>query len=209
MTSTTEASRFWDSHHSAHLPDGVPGANVRLAEVVTPLSPGRALDLGSGAGGDALWLARHGWRVTAADISAVALAQLDRRARELGLADRITTERHDLAATFPAGPFDLVSAHYLHTSFPLPRDHVLTQAAEALCPGGLLLVVEHGSVAPWSWNRDPDALPALAAPSLDPAKWTVERADALPRRATGPGGQTADVVDHLLLIRRTRGKDAR
>jgi hypothetical protein len=34
--------------------------------------------------------------------------------------------------------------------------------------------------------------------------WTVERADALTRRATGPGGQTADVVDHLLLIHRTR-----
>ncbi|MBE8522124.1 class I SAM-dependent methyltransferase [Amycolatopsis sp. H6(2020)] len=209
MTSTTEASRFWDGHHTAHFPDGVPRANVRLAEVVTSLAPGRALDLGSGAGGDALWLARHGWRVTAADISAVALAHLDCRARELGLADRITTERHDLAATFPAGSFDLVSAHYLHTSFPLPRDHVLRQAAEALSPGGRLLVVEHGSVAPWSWNQDPDALPALAAPALDPAGWTVERADALPRHATGPGGQTAEVVDHLLLIRRTRGKDPR
>jgi SAM-dependent methyltransferase len=203
-TSATEASRFWDGHYTTHLQDGVPRANVRLVEVVSRLAPGRALDLGAGAGGDALWLARRGWRVTAADISAVALAHLDRRARELGLADRVTTERHDLAATFPAGPFDLVSAHYLHTSFPLPRDRVLRQAAEALSPGGRLLVVEHGSVAPWSWNQDPDSCPPLTAPSLDPAGWTVERADALARRATGPGGQTAEVVDHLLLVRRTR-----
>ncbi|WIX89961.1 class I SAM-dependent methyltransferase [Amycolatopsis sp. DG1A-15b] len=203
-TSTTEASRFWDGHYAAHLPDGEPRANVRLVEVVSRLAPGRALDLGSGAGGDALWLARRGWRVTAADISAVALAHLGRRARDLGLADRITGERHDLAATFPAGPFDLVSAHYLHTSFPLPRDRVLRQAAAALSPGGRLLVVEHGSVAPWSWNQDPAACPPLEAPSLDPAVWTVERADALARHATGPGGQTAEVVDHLLLIRRTR-----
>ncbi|MET9000231.1 hypothetical protein [Amycolatopsis sp. NPDC004169] len=55
-------------------------------------------------------------------------------------------------------------------------------------------VVEHGSVAPCSWQQ---------APPLDPG-WTVERAAALPRQATGPGGQTAEVVDHLLLIRRTR-----
>ncbi|ADJ45000.1 methyltransferase [Amycolatopsis mediterranei S699] len=203
-TSTTEASRFWDGHYTAHLPDGEPRANVRLVEVVSPLAPGRALDLGSGAGGDALWLARRGWHVTAADISAVALAHLGRRARDLGLADRITGARHDLAATFPAGPFDLVSAHYLHTSFPLPRDRVLRQAAEALSPGGRLLVVEHGSVAPWSWNQDPASCPPLEAPPLDPAVWTVERADALTRRATGPGGQAADVVDHLLLIHRTR-----
>ncbi|MEV6832006.1 class I SAM-dependent methyltransferase [Amycolatopsis sp. NPDC051102] len=204
MTTSTEASRFWDGHHTAHRPDGEPRPNVRLVEVVSALDPGRALDLGSGAGGDALWLARRGWRVTAADISAVALAGLARRARDLGLGDRITGERHDLAATFPAGPFDLVSAHYLHTSFPLPRDQVLRQAADALAPGGRLLVVEHGSVAPWSWNQDPASCPPLRPPSLDPARWTVERADALPRRATGPGGQTADVVDHLLLVRRTR-----
>ncbi|MDS0140391.1 MULTISPECIES: class I SAM-dependent methyltransferase [unclassified Amycolatopsis] len=209
MTPTTEASRFWDGHYAAHFPGGVPRPNVRLTEVVPPLSPGRALDLGAGAGGDALWLARRGWRVTAADISAVALAHLDRLAGEFGLADRITTERHDLAATFPAGPFDLVSAHYLHTSFPLPRNQVLRRAAEALSPGGRLLVVEHGSVAPWSWNQDPAALPALAVPPLDPAEWTVERADTLARRATGPGGRTADVVDHLLLVRRTAGKDPR
>lgn len=82
---------------------------------------------------------------------------------------------------------------------------MLRQAAEALTPGGRLVVVEHGSVAPWSWNQD--AVPPLRAPELDPAVWAVERADALPRRATGPGGRTAEVVDHLLLIRRTRRED--
>lgn len=199
---TTEASRFWDGHHAARLPGGEPRPNVRLTEAVTGWAPGRALDLGSGAGGDALWLARRGWRVTAADISAVALGRLARLAREAGLGDRITGERHDLAVTFPAGAFDLVSAHYLHTSFPLPRDTVLRRAAQALAPGGRLLVVEHGSVAPWSWNREPG--PPLRVPPLDPEVWTVERADAVPRRATGPGGRTAEVVDHLLLIHRTR-----
>ena len=36
------------------------------------LTPGRALDLGAGEGGDALWLAGQGWRVTATDVSQTA-----------------------------------------------------------------------------------------------------------------------------------------
>ncbi|MEU8636432.1 class I SAM-dependent methyltransferase [Amycolatopsis sp. NPDC048633] len=199
---TTE---FWDGHYATPRAD--PCANVRLTEVVTELEPGAALDLGSGAGGDALWLARRGWHVTAADISGVATARLAACARDLGLADRITAERHDLAETFPAGRFDLVSAHYLHTPFALPRARVLRRAARALTPGGRLLVVDHGSVAPWSWDQDArfSSAPEVARSlELDPDGWTVERADALSRHATGPGGQVADVVDHLLLIRRTR-----
>jgi SAM-dependent methyltransferase len=199
---TTE---FWDAHHTTSRAD--PRANVRLTEVVPDLDPATVLDLGSGAGGDTLWLARRGWRVTAADISGVAIARLAGLARELGLGDRVTAERHDLAETFPAGRFDLVSAHYLHTPFALPRARVLRRAAEALFPGGRLLVVDHGSVAPWSWDQDarfPSAHEVARSLELDPGEWTVERADALSRRATGPGGQVADVVDHLLLIRRAR-----
>jgi SAM-dependent methyltransferase len=199
---TTE---FWDGHYATPRAD--PRVNVRLTEVVADLGPGTALDLGSGAGGDTLWLARRGWRVTAADISGVAIARLAARARELGLGDRVTAERHDLAETFPGGRFDLVSAHYLHTPFALPRAQVLRRAAQALSPGGRLLVVDHGSVAPWSWNQDErfaSAGEVARSLELDDGEWTVERADALSRRATGPDGQVADVVDHLLLIRRDR-----
>lgn len=38
---------------------------------------------------------------------------------------------------------------------------------------------------------------------LAPQTWTVEQADAPRRNATGPGGHTAEVTDHVLLIRRT------
>ena len=81
----------------------------------------------------------------AIDISAVAIDRLADRAHSLGLSDRITAERHDLAETFPAGWFDLVSAHYLHTSFDARR--VLRTAAQALSPDGRLLVVDQGSIA--------------------------------------------------------------
>ncbi|MGV9599151.1 hypothetical protein ACWDR1_21020 [Streptosporangium sandarakinum] len=72
------------------------------------------------------------------------------------LGDRVVAQRHDLCASFPRGGFDLICAHYLHTLFDLDRATVLRSAAHALRSGGRLLVVDHGSAAPWSWNQGPD-----------------------------------------------------
>ncbi|MFE4372048.1 class I SAM-dependent methyltransferase [Streptomyces sp. NPDC056835] len=206
--STTDAVTFWEDVYAARPPATDPRPNDRLAETVTGLPPGDALDLGCGDGGDALWLARRGWQVTAVDISAVAVERLAGLARSRGLGDRVIAERHDLEESFPPGGFDLICAHYLQTPFDLDRATVLRSAAHALRVRGRLLVVDHGSTAPWSWNQDPDvrypsSREVAAGIGLDPAAWTVERADAPRRVATGPGGRTAEVIDHVLLIRRT------
>jgi SAM-dependent methyltransferase len=194
------AELFWEKHYRARRAWGG-RANPLLVEVATPLSPGAALDLGCGAGGDAIWLARQGWQVTAVDVSPTAVEQV----RAHGLP--ITAEQHDLAESFPAGAFDLISAQYFQTPLPLDRAQVLRTAAHALRPGGLLLVVDHGSIAPWSWNQDPGThfpTPAEVAAemALDPRQWPVVRADRPQRRATGPGGRTATVTDNVLLIQR-------
>ncbi|MEZ3180734.1 class I SAM-dependent methyltransferase [Streptomyces pimonensis] len=206
--STTDAVTFWDDVHAARPAATDPRPNVRLTETLAGLPPGAVLDLGCGAGGDALWLARQGWRVTAVDVSSVAVERLTSLAVSHGLADRITAQRHDLRESFPDGAFDVVCAHYLHTPLDLDRAAVLRRAAHALRPGGRLLVVDHGSTAPWSWNQDPDVrYPAprevAADIGLDPAAWTVERADSPRRVATGPDGRTAEVTDHVLTVRRT------
>ncbi|WP_067817717.1 SAM-dependent methyltransferase [Actinomadura kijaniata] len=206
--STTDAVTFWDSVHAARTAAVDPRPNALLTETVTGLPPGDALDLGCGDGGDALWLARQGWHVTAVDVSAVAVERLAALARSHGLGGRVIAERHDLHESFPQGGFDLVCAHYLHTPLDLDRATVLRSAACALRPDGRLLVVDHGSTAPWSWNQDPDVTypsprEVAASIGLDAATWTVERADAPRRTATGPGGRTAEVTDHVLLIRRT------
>ncbi|MFH8794619.1 class I SAM-dependent methyltransferase [Streptomyces sp. NPDC017941] len=205
---TEEAARFWERHYSTGA-RRTWGARVNplLAETAAALRPGTALDLGCGAGGDTIWLAQQGWRVTAVDISTTAVTQIQARALELGVADRVLTEQHDLAESFPADRYDLVSAQYFHTPFPLARTRVLRTAAHALRPGGLLLIVDHGSTAPWSWNQDPDIhyptpTEVAADLELDPAHWTVLRADMPRRRATGPAGETATVVDNVLLIQR-------
>ncbi|MEV0029908.1 class I SAM-dependent methyltransferase [Nocardia sp. NPDC050793] len=206
--STTDAVIFWDGVYATRPATTDPKPNHRLAETVSGLSPGHVLDLGCGDGGDALWLARRGWHVTAVDISAVAVERLARLARSYELNDRVVAERLDLRESFPQGSFDLICAHYLHTPFDLDRATVLRAAAHGLRSDGLLLIVDHGSTAPWSWNQDPDVRypsprEVAAGIELDPARWVVERADAPRRIATGPDGRTAEVTDHVLLIRRT------
>jgi SAM-dependent methyltransferase len=194
----TTAERFWDDRYSR--PATEPKVNPRLDEIAGPLSPGTALDLGCGAGGDALWLAGRGWQVTAADIAASAIRSLRQRAGA-----SLTAVCVDLAEDFPTGSFDLVSAQYFHTPFALDRARVLRTAATSLNPGGHLVVVDHGSTAPWSWNQDvtfPTPREVAEQLALDPAEWTLERADAPQRQATGPDGSTATVVDHVLVVRR-------
>lgn len=203
-----DAVTFWDELYGSRPAATNPRPNDRLTETVAGLPSGEALELGCGDGGDALWLASRGWQVTAVDISAAAVQRLTALAGALGLGDRVTAARHDLSTSFPRGEFDLVCAHYLQTPFDLDRAAVLRLAAHALRPGGRLLVVDHGSTAPWSWNQDPDVRypsphEVAADIALDTATWTVERADTQRRTATGPHGSTAEVIDHVLLIRRT------
>ncbi|MGB8939126.1 MAG: class I SAM-dependent methyltransferase [Streptomyces sp.] len=201
------AESFWERHYRSRRP-GAARVNPLLAETVSPLRPGAALDLGCGAGGDTIWLAEGGWQVTAVDISTTAVERVRERARELGIGDRVVAEQYDLADSFPAGRFDLVSAQYFHTPLQLSRGRVLRTAARALRPGGLLLIVDHGSTAPWSWNQDPGIhyptpTEIAAELDLDPARWSVLRADMPQRRATGPAGETATVTDNVLLVQRT------
>ncbi|MFF5219409.1 SAM-dependent methyltransferase [Micromonospora sp. NPDC000442] len=201
-----EAEMFWERHYRSRRA-GAGRPNALLVESVEALHPGTALDLGCGAGGDTIWLAERGWQVTAVDISTTAVDRVRAQADELGHGDRVTAEAHDLARSFPSGTFDLVSAQYLHTPYAMPRDRVLRTAAAALRPGGRLLIVDHGSTAPWSWNQDSDAYyptpeEVAAELALDPGQWIVLRADMPQRRATGPGGRTAMITDNVLLIER-------
>ena len=81
--------------------------------------------------------------MTGADISAAALAIAARNAVAAGVADAIAWERHDLDVSFPGGTFDLVAVSYLHSPVELARTRILRTAAEAVVPGGTLVIVGH------------------------------------------------------------------
>ena len=73
-----------------------------------------ALDVGGGSGGFAVPLAEMGLAVTVVDASADALATLQRRADEAGVADRVTAVQGDadqLPDVVPSSAFDLVLCH--------------------------------------------------------------------------------------------------
>lgn len=202
-----QAEAFWERHYQAHERVWSGRANAVLVDVVQSLPPGRALDLGAAEGGDAIWLAGAGWQVTAVDVSTTALERAAARAAAAGVADRIDFQRHDLTESLPTGAFDLIFALYLHSPVEFPRDRVLHKAAALVAPGGTLLIVDHASVAPWSWNADPETRfptpeATLAGLELNPDDWQTERLDAPQRQAIGPNGQTATVTDNVIMIRR-------
>ncbi len=107
------------------------------------LAPGRALDVGCGEGGDALWLAQQGWQVTAVDFADAALARVAEHAADAGVGDRIETRPrrrpHLRARRRDLGP------RHLALLPPARRRHadVVRRLASAVAPGGTLLVVGH------------------------------------------------------------------
>jgi SAM-dependent methyltransferase len=137
-------ARAWDRFYAGDGNDAVHWSgqpNPTLVTGTATLPPGRALDVGCGEGADAIWLARHGWQVTAIDPSIVAL----RRARTADHAAGVEVawiRAGLLEFVDDHGTYDLVSAHY-----PVLRREVGDPALAALlrvvAPGGTLLFVHH------------------------------------------------------------------
>jgi S-adenosylmethionine-dependent methyltransferase len=109
----------------------------------------RIVDIGGGTGGFAVPLAEQGHRVQVIDPSPDALAALDRRARERGVADRVTGQQGDLSdlATL-VDEADLVLCHGVLEVVDDPAAG-LAAVAEVLRPGGhlsLLVAQRHAAV---------------------------------------------------------------
>ena len=218
MTHTHEAhgddavrwsAEFWDERYASKpsLWSGRP--NAAMVEEVTPLTPGRALDVGCGEGGDAIWLARQGWEVTGADVSQVALDRAAGEAAREGLTERTRWERRDLMTWAPTpASYDLVTVGF----FQLPgadRRRVYPVLAEAVAVGGTFLVIAHDfsdvAVVPRPPEPDlfftaADLLPDLPGGAT---AWQVHVATSRARTQTHPGtGEPVTVHDAVLRAER-------
>ena len=178
--------------------------NPQLVAEVSRLTPGTALDVGCGEGGDVIWLARRGWRVTGADFAANGLARAARHAEEAGVADRCDWWQVD-ARTFAAGgrSYDLVTTHFLH-----PPDggmvEVTRRLSEAVAPGGHLLVVGHPPSEGFPHLTESHRRAMFIAEELLPGlpdDFEALVVEQRPRTMTRDG-VTMDVHDSTLLARR-------
>jgi SAM-dependent methyltransferase len=192
----------WDERYRArpHLFRQDP--DETLVELVAPLRPGMALDLGAGEGRNALWLAGRTWQVVAVDASAVALDRLAASATEEGLSVETVCDdalRFLSEAADRRDSFDLVVVAYLHPPSG-DRAHLLRAAAGRVAAGGHLFVVAHhrdslGRVGP----PDPDRLYVEA--DLEPLAEEGLGMLRLERRS-GPSDVTEAGTDVLLWAER-------
>ncbi|MFF2316136.1 SAM-dependent methyltransferase [Arthrobacter sp. NPDC058097] len=229
------AARHWDDLYRSRPRVWSGRPNPQLVAEAAGLKPGTALDLGCGEGADALWLAEQGWTVTAVDVSAVALERAGLHAASSPAGNRITWLQRDLDAWAPEEKFDLVSAQFLHsTEAPWQRPHRV--AADAVRPGGTLLIVGHHSDGLPPWRSQSDGSPAeehnhpqnnkahehghagsemfftaeqaAAELGIAPPAWRVEVAASRGREATGPDGQSATLADAVLRATRLQSPPA-
>ena len=125
--------RGWDERYRTENMENAP--TPLLVETAAKLTPGKALDLACGAGRNALWLAAHGWQVTAVDGSRAAIGILRRKA-PAGLQTCVADLERGEYRIEP-GAWDLIAMCYY-----LQRD-LFEPAKRGLVPGGTLIAIVH------------------------------------------------------------------
>ncbi|MFQ5852474.1 MAG: class I SAM-dependent methyltransferase [Candidatus Binatia bacterium] len=105
----TDDQERWNARHATE--HGEQGPSVFLKQIIEQSSwriqPGRALDIATGKGRNALFLAKKGFAVEAVDISEVALEQARRLAKGRGLT--ITFRQVDLnSVELPEAAYDMI-----------------------------------------------------------------------------------------------------
>jgi SAM-dependent methyltransferase len=195
---------YWDARYSATEKVWSGKPNQRLVEQAADLPPGRALEVGSGEGADAIWLAARGWEVLGVDVSQVALDRSAARAAAKGpdIAGRLRWQQADVLSWEPEpARYDLVSAQFMH--LPRPSLRVLHhRLAAAVRPGGSLIVVGHHPTDMETFGHGWRAGMLFTADdviaALDPDDWRIAAPTAPERQAIGPDGEPMNLRDAVL-----------
>jgi SAM-dependent methyltransferase len=111
--------------------------NPILYEIAERTNPGTAIDLGCGAGRDAVWLAANGWEVTAVDRLQTNLDWLKKLRAAYAPNDPIRWVLANLNETKPENQYDLVLLHYCWDQ------NYFELAKKCVSPGGYLSILAH------------------------------------------------------------------
>lgn len=132
---------YWDERYADRDALWGAGPNRFLVEYLADLPAGRALDLASGQGRNAIWLAEQGHHVTAVELSGVASQQARALAESRGVEVDFV---HADAFTWDPGDrrFDLIVLSYLQLPEELRRA-IHSRIRDWLAPGGRVFVVAH------------------------------------------------------------------
>jgi SAM-dependent methyltransferase len=190
----------WDERYREGQLVWSAGPNQFVEAELAGLPPGTALDLAAGEGRNAIWLARHGWRVTAVDFSQ---AGLD-KGRILGEGLDVAWVCADATTWREDASYDVSLVAYLQ----LPaaeRRAAHRNAFAALRTGGTMLVVAHDSTnlaEGTGGPPDPDVLFSAddVLADLDGESFEVVRAGRVGREVAQPDGRSRTAYDALVRV---------
>ena len=128
----------WDERFRAGEYPNDPDPAALLERSVEAFPDGRALDVATGTGRNAVFLAERGYEVDAVDRSRVGPETTVENAKERGVADRLNPVQADLDEySFPEGAYDVVTISFYRAVDRFP------DIKAALTPGGYLFVEHH------------------------------------------------------------------
>lgn len=128
----TDERAHWNERYREREPPTDPSELLR--EWVDDLPEGRALDVATGGGRNALFLAEHDYSIDAIDVSEEGLRIARERADERGVSERIEFVWADIEEyDFPAEAYDVVVVSRYYSLNALP------DLKGALAPKGVLL----------------------------------------------------------------------
>ena len=147
LDQTQQAARDQFQKQSAnygktHILANVDDVAAALNPVIRPEN-GQALDIATGGGHTALYLASEGWQVTAADITPAMLENTAKLARERGLELKMALHKAE-ELPYAEGSFDLVTCRVAAHHFS-SREKFVSESFRVLRPGGYFLLID-GSI---------------------------------------------------------------
>jgi len=196
-------AQWWEQHYQGEG-SGTGAPSPPLVADLAGLPSGSALDAGCGTGADAVWLARHGWAVTAVDVSPTAVSRAERLAADQDpeAAGRITWVVADLTTWAFPQQYDLVVSQYVHPGTPFAE--FVARLADAVAPDGTLYVAGHDDADVYSAAHAPED-PSIGADAvvavLSPDRWDVEVAETR-SRPVRHGSTEATMHDVVVRARR-------